>query len=108
VPVPAVVLLDPKLPRMSGVGALGWTRTERRVPVVVPTSSRLREDAGRAYELGSSACVVKPAAPAALPLLMTGVTVIGSPSTKGRHPCAGERGRHAARHRRVRVPSGTS
>ena len=60
--MPAVVLLDLKLPRMSGFEVLGWLRAEprvRRVPVVVLTSSRLRGDVGRAYDLGANSFLVK-------------------------------------------------
>ena len=75
-PVPAVVLLDLKLPRMSGFEVLGWIRAAprvRRVPVVVLTSSRLRDDVGRAYDLGANSYLVKPTAPEALGLMMADV-----------------------------------
>ncbi len=75
-PVPAVVLLDLKLPLMSGFEVLGWIRADlrvRRVPVVVLTSSRLRDDVGRAYDLGANSYLVKPTAPEALGPMMADV-----------------------------------
>lgn len=75
-PMPAVILLDLKLPRMSGFEVLGWIRANRRmrrVPVVVLTSSRLRDDVGRAYDLGANSYLVKPTAPEALTSMMVDV-----------------------------------
>ncbi|HEV7265608.1 MAG TPA: response regulator [Falsiroseomonas sp.] len=74
--VPAVVLLDLKLPRLSGFEVLGWMRADprlRRVPVIVLTSSRLRDDVGRAYDLGANSYLVKPTAPEALAQMMAEV-----------------------------------
>jgi CheY-like chemotaxis protein len=75
-PVPAVVLLDLKLPRMSGFEVLRWMRADprvRSVPVVVLTSSRLRGDVGQAYDLGANSYLVKPTAPEALAAMMADV-----------------------------------
>lgn len=75
-PLPAVVLLDLKLPRMSGFEVLGWIRADRRVrrlPVVVLTSSGLSDDVGRAYDLGANSYLVKPTAPEALTSMMSDV-----------------------------------
>jgi CheY-like chemotaxis protein len=75
-PLPAVVLLDLKLPRMSGFEVLGWIRADRRVrrlPVVVLTSSRLHDDVGRAYDLGANSYLVKPTASEALVSMMADV-----------------------------------
>ena len=75
-PVPAVVLLDLKLPRMSGFEVLRWMRADPRVssvPVVVLTSSRLRSDVGQAYDLGANSYLVKPTAPEALASMMADV-----------------------------------
>jgi CheY-like chemotaxis protein len=61
--VPAVVLLDLKMPRMDGLEALRQIRAEPRfkhVPVVMITSSREEQDLVRSYELGVNAYVVKP------------------------------------------------
>jgi CheY-like chemotaxis protein len=62
-PLPALVILDLKLPRKSGMEVLEWLRKQREfrsLPVVVFTSSAHREDIERAYELGANAFVVKP------------------------------------------------
>lgn len=61
--VPAVILLDLKMPRMDGLEALKQLRSEPRfkhVPVVMITSSREEQDLVRSYELGVNAYVVKP------------------------------------------------
>ena len=62
-PLPAVVLLDLKLPRQSGFAVLEWIRANpysRHVPVVVLTSSGQDEDVRRAYELCANSYLVKP------------------------------------------------
>lgn len=62
-PLPALVLLDLKMPRKSGLETLAWIRGEaklRRLVVVVFTSSRHDEDVNKAYELGANSYVVKP------------------------------------------------
>lgn len=62
-PLPVVVLLDLKLPRLSGFEVLSWLRTQPglgRVPVVVLTSSSETPDINRAYDLGASSYLVKP------------------------------------------------
>lgn len=60
---PAVVLLDLKLPKVSGIQVLEAVRQEaamRALPIVVLTSSREEPDLLRCYELGVNAYVVKP------------------------------------------------
>lgn len=62
-PVPKVVLLDLKLPKVDGLEVLrrlkGDVRT-KAIPVVVLTSSREEPDIERAYELGANSYIVKP------------------------------------------------
>jgi CheY-like chemotaxis protein len=61
--VPAVILLDLKMPRMDGLEALRQLRSDARfkhVPVVMITSSREEQDLIRSYQLGVNAYVVKP------------------------------------------------
>ena len=62
-PLPAVMLLDLKLPRRSGLEVLQWVRGQsplRRLPVVVLTSSNQSQDVNRAYDLGANSYLVKP------------------------------------------------
>jgi DNA-binding response OmpR family regulator len=62
-PVPAVVLLDLKLPRVGGLEVLRRIRAEertRRVPVVILTSSSEDRDLVDGYGLGASSYVCKP------------------------------------------------
>ncbi|GGI81686.1 response regulator [Legionella impletisoli] len=60
---PAVVLLDLKLPKISGLEVLKAIRNSERLkhtPVVVLTSSKEEQDLIKSYELGVNAYVVKP------------------------------------------------
>lgn len=60
---PSLVLLDLKLPRLSGIDVLLAIRDDERlrtVPVVVLTSSDERSDIAACYELGCNAFVRKP------------------------------------------------
>src|SRR2546426_3324651 len=63
--LPALMLLDLKLPRKSGLEVLQWVRQQdglKRLPVVVLTSSRETADVNRAYDLGANSYLVKPVA----------------------------------------------
>lgn len=60
---PAVVLLDIKMPRMSGLEVLKAMRIDermRRIPVVILSSSREESDLARSWDLGANAYVIKP------------------------------------------------
>lgn len=62
-PFPQLVLLDLKMPRLSGFDVLTWLRNERlleRLPVIILTSSNHESDIKRAYELGANSYLVKP------------------------------------------------
>ena len=62
-PLPAVILLDLKLPRVEGLEVLRRIRADERtrfLPVVVLTSSVEEEDLIRSYSLGANAYVRKP------------------------------------------------
>ncbi|NQE36983.1 Response regulator rcp1 [Microcoleus sp. IPMA8] len=62
-PLPAVILLDLKLPRRSGHEVLVWLKQQpelKRLPVVMLTSSKETIDVKRAYDLGVNSYLVKP------------------------------------------------
>jgi CheY-like chemotaxis protein len=62
--LPALVILDLKMPRRSGFEVLHWIRAQnvlRCLPVLIFSSSARREDVERAYSLGASGFFVKPA-----------------------------------------------
>jgi CheY-like chemotaxis protein len=62
---PAVVLMDVKMPRLSGLEALERIRANpalKTIPIVMLTSSRADGDLRKSYELGTNAYVVTPVA----------------------------------------------
>lgn len=64
-PLPDVILLDLKMPRINGFQFLEWLRGKsanplRLIPVVVMSSSGLPQDVDRAYALGANSYLVKP------------------------------------------------
>jgi CheY-like chemotaxis protein len=62
-PLPAIVLLDLKMPRKSGLEVLQWIRGEqklRRLVVIIFTSSKHDEDVNKAYDIGANSYLVKP------------------------------------------------
>lgn len=61
--LPAVLLLDIKMPRLDGLEVLKQIRNEeslKRLPVVILSSSREESDLARSWDLGVNAYVVKP------------------------------------------------
>ncbi len=62
-PLPALVLLDLKLPRVNGLEVLQQLRSEERtrlLPIVILTSSREDRDLLEGYRLGANSYVRKP------------------------------------------------
>ncbi len=62
-PLPMLILLDLKLPKMSGFEVLQWRMGNpgvKKIPVVVLTSSNQTPDIKKAYELGANSYLVKP------------------------------------------------
>src|SRR5436190_9904483 len=62
-PIPALVLLDIKMPRINGFEVLAWIRDEEQfktLPVLVLTSSNEIQDLRKAYALGATSFLVKP------------------------------------------------
>jgi len=65
--MPAVIMLDLKLPRLSGLEVLKRIRTDdrtKRLPVVVLTASDLPEQVEESYALGANSFIQKPTDPA--------------------------------------------
>jgi len=62
-PLPAVVLLDLKLPRVGGLDVLRRIRAGQRthlLPVVVLTTSKEQQDMVESYRLGANSYIRKP------------------------------------------------
>jgi CheY-like chemotaxis protein len=62
-PMPALFLLDLKMPRVDGFDVLRWLKTQpdlASLRVVVLTSSEDIRDVTKAYHLGASSFLVKP------------------------------------------------
>jgi CheY-like chemotaxis protein len=64
-PLPKLVLLDLKMPKVSGLEVLTWLRSAgenglKRMPVIILSNSNEQSDIDRAYELGVNAYLVKP------------------------------------------------
>jgi two-component system, response regulator len=61
--LPALILLDLKLPRIDGLEVLKRIRADARtrlLPIVILTASKEAEDVARGYALGANAYVRKP------------------------------------------------
>jgi CheY-like chemotaxis protein len=61
--LPALVILDLKMPRRNGMDVLKWMRDQKAlscIPVIVFSSSAHRADIERAYAAGANAVIVKP------------------------------------------------
>ena len=61
-PLPCLVLLDLKLPRVMGLDVLKWIRQQPEVAVIVVilSSSKEEADIATAYRLGANGYLVKP------------------------------------------------
>jgi len=62
-PIPDIIVLDLKMPRVNGFEVLQWLRREpglTRIPVVVLSGSGLETDIEEAYRLGANTYFTKP------------------------------------------------
>ena len=62
-PLPALLLLDLKMPRKDGFEVIKWIRAQpglNTLPIVVLTSSENMRDVNTAYKLGANSFLVKP------------------------------------------------
>ena len=76
-PLPWLILLDLKMPKLGGFEVLTWIRNHdslRTTPVLVLTGSDESADVARAYERGANAYLVKPMGPEALDALMRAIS----------------------------------
>ena len=62
-PLPDLLLLDLKMPKLNGFDVLAWLRRQpglKRLLVTVLTSSDQPQDINRAYDLGANSYLLKP------------------------------------------------
>ena len=62
-PRPGIILLDLNMPRMDGREALAEIKRDpelRRIPVIVMTTSRARDDVHHSYDMGAASYISKP------------------------------------------------
>ena len=82
-PMPQLILLDLKMPRVSGFDVLAWLQADdqlKQLPVVVLTSSNHDADIKRAYDLGAKSYLVKPVGFEALVELVRTLPALLAPS----------------------------
>lgn len=61
-PLPSLILLDLNMPGMSGMEALQEIKADplfRRIPIVILTTSELKEDVQQSYDLGANSFITK-------------------------------------------------
>jgi CheY-like chemotaxis protein len=86
-PIPALILLDLKMPRATGLEILKWIREHPecgRLPVVILSGSELHEDIRLAYETGANSYLVKPLGFDALVDLVKDVDAVWLPGQRTR------------------------
>ncbi len=62
-PLPSLLLLDLKMPRLNGFDVLNWLKRQpglKRLSVVIFSSSEESEDINKSYDLGANSYLVKP------------------------------------------------
>jgi len=91
-PLPVLMLLDLKLPRISGLELLSWLRQQpvlRRLPVIALTRPETAGELNRAYELGCNSCLIKPTSFNTLLVMMQGVVQYWLTLNSAPELCAG-------------------
>lgn len=84
-PLPQIILLDVKMPRLSGLELLQWLRTQeefRPLPVFMLTSSSQPSDIAAAYEHGANSYLVKPTNLNDFSSLVDGLAALCGPGPK--------------------------
>jgi CheY-like chemotaxis protein len=93
-PLPSLLILDLKLPRMSGLEVLEWLSAQpslHTIRTIVLTSSPEESDIRRAYALGAVCYVVKPVETAALQEVVSSIVGYWADPGTGQAPLS----RHA-------------
>jgi CheY-like chemotaxis protein len=73
---PSLVLLDLKMPLLSGLDVLDWIRSTpstNTLPVIMFTSSNQNKDIHESYLRGANGFLIKPGKPAELLTVVTGI-----------------------------------
>ena len=81
-PRPGLILIDLKLPVKSGFEALKEIKADpdfRRIPIVIMTASKAKEDKMKAYEMDAKCFVTKPGSLKGLVTLMKAVHLLNDP-----------------------------
>jgi CheY-like chemotaxis protein len=85
-PMPALIVLDLKMPRMTGFEVLSWLRSQpglQQIPAVVLSSSSYPRDIQQATELGAREYFIKPHSLAELSRVLQIATDRWLPSERG-------------------------
>ena len=72
-PLPGLIMLDLKMPRLSGFDVLEWLKSNaqhKTTPVIIFSGSDEHSDVNRAYALGASSYMVKPRETGEMPNLV--------------------------------------
>ena len=92
-PLPELILLDLKLPKVDGfqvLEAIGGREELARLPVVVLSSSKHPPDVNRAYDLGANSYIVKPSSAAEVADMAQSLTRYWLRHNKAPVPVTGE------------------
>ena len=68
-PLPGLIVMDLRLPRLPGLEVLKWIRSQRTLktlPVLVCSASNQDSDVESAYALGANGYIIKPSSPTQL------------------------------------------